>query len=84
MVRYRRRSLIARSALWLAAVVVLMAPAGCGVDEVSFGVGNARTEDAFGNPIMRPYELDDGLCLYRFEIEREDEPGDKEADSDEG
>ena len=44
----------------------------CRVDEVTFGVGNARVEDSFGNPVMRPYAEEDSLRLYRFEIERKD------------
>ncbi len=45
--------------------------AGCQVDEITFGVGNARTEDAFGNPVLQPYQEEDSLRLYRIEIERD-------------
>jgi len=47
------------------------AGAGCQVDEVTVGVGNARTEDAFGNPVVRPFDPDESLRLYRYEIERD-------------
>ena len=53
--------------------------AGCNVDEVTFGVGNARTEDRFGNPVMQPYDEGASLRLYRFEIERGE---DKKDDGD--
>ena len=45
--------------------------AGCQVDEITFGVGNARTEDAFGAPVVQPYQEGDSLRLYRIEIERD-------------
>ena len=40
----------------------------CNVDEVTFGVGNARTEDAYG------------LRLYRIEIERDKDDDDDPLD----
>ncbi len=52
----------------------------CNVDEVTFGVGNARTEDAFGNPVVRPYQEEDGLRLYRIEIERDKDDDDDPLD----
>ncbi|MFG0291656.1 MAG: hypothetical protein ACF8MJ_00715 [Phycisphaerales bacterium JB050] len=58
--------------------------ASCQVDEITFGVGNARTEDAFGAPVVQPYQEGDSLRLYRIEIER-DKPEESEeppAESD--
>ncbi len=73
MTRARRRNLLAFTALLTGAATLT----ACNVDEVTFGVGNARTEDAFGNPVVRPYQEEDGLRLYRIEIER-----DKDDDED--
>lgn len=58
------------------------AGAGCQIDEVTVGVGNARTEDAFGDPVVRPFDPDESLQLYRHRIEREkpEEQGEPEAD----
>jgi hypothetical protein len=58
---------------WIALMVTGLAAAiaGCQVDEVTIGVGNARTEDAFGNPVVRPFDPDESLRLYRYEIERD-------------
>lgn len=66
MTRARRRNLLAFTALLTGAATLT----ACNVDEVTFGVGNARTEDAFGNPVVRPYQEEDGLRLYRIDIER--------------
>ncbi len=55
---------------------------GCQVDEVTIGVGNARTEDAFGNPVVRPFDPDEALRLYRYEIEREKPQENEKKDPD--
>ncbi|MFI4855528.1 MAG: hypothetical protein ACIAQF_11195 [Phycisphaerales bacterium JB065] len=68
----------------LAIAAMTPAIAGCQVDEITFGVGNARTEDAFGAPVVQPYQEGDSLRLYRIEIER-DKPEESEeppAESD--
>jgi hypothetical protein len=51
--------------------------AGCQVDEITFGVGNARTEDAFGNPVVRPYAEEDSLQVLRYKIPKPDPEQDK-------
>jgi len=58
---------------WIAMFMTTLvcAGTGCQVDEVTFGVGNARTEDAFGNPVVRPFDPDESLRLYRHRIERD-------------
>lgn len=67
---------------WIVGVlgVLVGAVAGCQIDEVTVGVGDARTEDAFGDPVVRPFDPDESLQLYRHRIERkkpeqQDEPG---------
>lgn len=69
-----------RAGVAIALTTVTMA--GCQVDEITFGVGNARTEDAFGNPVLQPYQEEDSLRLYRIEIERDkpDEPEEERAE----
>lgn len=66
---------------WIVGALAALAGgvAGCQIDEVTVGVGDARTEDAFGNPEVRPFDPDESLQLYRHKIERkkpekEDEP----------
>ncbi|MFU8828990.1 MAG: hypothetical protein ACNA8P_06085 [Phycisphaerales bacterium] len=39
------------------------------MDEVTFGVGDARAEDSFGEPVVRPYQ--ETHRLHRHEIRRE-------------
>ncbi|MCR9216468.1 MAG: hypothetical protein NXI14_04620 [bacterium] len=73
MTQARRRNPLAFTALLTGAAMLT----ACNVDEVTFGVGNARTEDSFGNPVVQPYQEEDGLRLYRIEIER-----DKDDDED--
>ncbi len=59
----------------LTLIALATAATGCQVDEVTFGVGNAHTEDSFGNPVVRPFDPDESLNLYRHKIER-DKPDD--------
>lgn len=54
---------------------------GCQVDEVTVGVGNARTEDSFGNPMVRPFDPDESLRLYRHKIERKKPENDDQPET---
>lgn len=66
----------------LSLIALATAATGCQVDEITIGVGDARTEDSFGNPMIRPFDPDESLNLYRYQIER-DKPEDDEDHEDE-